>query len=165
MVHTAFRCRSTGAIRRLAMASGWGLALLHATAMASSVFIVNQPWLFPALKGKSTEAFMLLQSSEGGALIGVRSPAAANVAIIAPGGKNASLDRLPLPPGEAVLLAPGKHRLRLVHIDRTLKLGDRVPLVLTIQGADGASQTIAIDVEVRRRSAADDELREHSHHH
>lgn len=141
------------------------LALAHATAAASAVFIVNQPWVLPAARGKTTEAFMLLQSSEVASLVSVQSPYAANVAIIDAGGKKTSLDRLPLQAGEAVLLAPGKRRLRLVDIDRALKLGDRVPLVLTIEGADGARQTIAIDVEVRRRSAADDERREHSHHH
>lgn len=165
MVETAFCRGGVGAIRRLALASGCALVLAYVPATANSVFIVNQPWVLPAAKGKSTEAFMLLQSSERAALVGVQSPYAANVAIIGPSAKKTPLERLPLPPGEAVLLAPGKHRLRLMDMDRALKLGDRVPLALTIEGADGARQTIAIDVEVRRRSAVDDERREHSHHH
>ena len=144
---------------------GCVLALVHMTAMASPVFVVNLPWVLPAVKGKTTEAFMLLQSSEGAALVGARCPNAASVVIIEPGAKKAARDRLPLPPGEPVLLAPGKYRLRLAHIDRTLKSGDRVPLELIIETTDGARQTVAVDMEVRRRSALDDEAHEHHHHH
>ena len=146
------------------MVSGWALTFAS-SASAGSVFIVNLPWMLSAAKGKTTEAFMTLQSSESAELVRVQSPYAANVAIVGPGSKKSSLARLPLPPGKPILLAPGKYRLRLVDIDRTLKLGDRVPLVLTIETADGAHQTVAVDIEVRRRSALDDEAREHQHHH
>jgi periplasmic copper chaperone A len=160
----AFRCRAACA-RRWAIASGLALALAfaHATALARPVFVVNLPWALPAVKGKTTEAFMLLQSSEGAALVGVQCPYAASVAIIGPEAKK-SLARLSLPPGKPILLAPGKYRLRLAHIDRTLKLGDHVPLELTIETADGARQTVAVDMEVRRRSAFDDEAHEHHQH-
>src|SRR6185503_10063550 len=151
MSGVVFRRRFMRAVRR-ALVCGCALALAHATAMASSVFVVNLPWVLPAVKGKTTEAFMLLQSSEGAELISVQCPYATSAAIIRPGAKQSSLDRLPLPPGKPILLAPGKYRLRLAHIDRTLKLGDHVPLTLTIETADGARQTVAIDMEVRHRS-------------
>ena len=106
---------------------------------------------------------MTLRSSDGAVLVGVRSDAAASVTIVAAGAKGVAMDRLPLPRGEEVQLAPGKTRLRLLALNRTLKLGDRVPLVLAIEAADGSRQYIAIEVEVRRRSALDDEGREHKH--
>ena len=140
-----------------------GLACVQCPAFAQGVFTVNLPWALPAAKGKPTEAFMVLQSSDGAALVGVRSDAAASVGIVAAGTKAATMDRLPLPRGEEVQLAPGKIRFRLLAIDKTLKLGDRVPLVLTIEAADGVRRDIAVDVEVRRRSALDDERRAHKH--
>ena len=158
-----FRSRFKRRFRRAIVCGA--LALAHATAMASPVFVVNLPWVLPAVKGKTTEAFMLLQSSEGAELLSVQCPYAASAVIIGPGAKQSSLDRLPLPPGKPILLAPGKYRLRLAHIDRTLKLGDHVPLTLTIETANGARQTVAIDMEVRHRSAFDDESHEHHHHH
>lgn len=160
----ALTVRAAGSVRRYALLSGCAIALALAPAAVSSVFIVNLPWVLPAGKGKATEAFMLLQSSEDAALVGVSSPVAASVAIIAPGRKGATLDRLPLPRGEEVLLTPGKLRLRLNGLARPLKLGEQVPLVLTIEAADGSRRDITVRPEVRRRSVLEDELHEQHHH-
>ena len=40
---------------------------------------------------------------------------------------------------------------------------DRVPIVVTIETADGSRQEIALQAEVRRRSALDDHLLGHKH--
>jgi VCBS repeat-containing protein len=44
---------------------------------------------------------------------------------------------------------------------RTLKPGDRFPLTLQIQTADGTRQDIAVDAEVRFESPLDAERRAH----
>jgi copper(I)-binding protein len=159
----AFTERTARSLRRCVLLSGCTIALALAPAAVGSVFIVNLPWVFPAGKGKSTEAFMVLQSSDGATLVSARSPMATSVTIAAAGAKGARMDRLPLPLGEEVILAPGKLRLRLDGIQRTLKLGEQVPLVLTIEAADGSRQDITVRAEVRRRSVLEDELREHHH--
>jgi hypothetical protein len=46
-----------------------------------------------------------------------------------------------------------------------VRLGDIIPLTLTIQGADGVRQDIAVGAVARLRSPADDERRAHAHHH
>jgi VCBS repeat-containing protein len=48
-------------------------------------------------------------------------------------------------------------------LTRALKLGDRVPLMLTIESGDGSRQEIPIDAEVRRHSPIDDHLHGHAH--
>ena len=157
--------QATRMIRGWALLCACSFTLAHVPAAAGSVFIVNLPWVLPAGKGKSTQAFMNLQSSEGASLVEVRSPVATSVAIVAPGAKGAAMQRLPLPRGEEVALTPGKVRLRLDGVQRRLKLGELVPIVLTIEGADGSRQDIEVRVEVRRHSVLEDELREQHHHH
>jgi VCBS repeat-containing protein len=63
----------------------------------------------------------------------------------------------------AVSLSPNGIRLRLERIVRTLKPGERVAIVLTIEAADGQRRDISVKAEVRRRSPADDERRAHVH--
>jgi len=142
-------------------ALGAGLALALAPAIAMAVLIVHVPWVLPATKGAATDAFMEVTSLEGVALVGGRSPVARDVVLVAPGAKLQPVDRLVLPPGAPVILVPGSYRLHLRAVDRTLKVGDFVPLVLIFEGADGMRQEIAVQAEVRRHSATDDHLRGH----
>lgn len=139
------------------------IATAFVPAVAEAIFIVNQPWARPAANAASTDAYMELTSTDGAALVGARSGFARSVVIVAPGGKTREVERLALPEGARVLLAPGAYRLRLTMLDRALKLGDRVPIVLTIEGVDGKRQEIPIAAEVRRRSPSDDERRTHHH--
>jgi copper(I)-binding protein len=106
---------------------------------------------------------MELTSVDGGALVGARSDIARRVDLVGPGTTAKPVGRLPLPAGAPVILAPGSYRVRLVAIDRALKLGDWVPLVLIVEGADGSRQEVALRAEVRRRSALDDHLHGHRH--
>jgi VCBS repeat-containing protein len=61
-------------------------------------------------------------------------------------------------------LAPGEYRIALTRLTRPLKIGDHVPVSLTIESADGKRQELLINAEVRRRSAYDDEMT-HPHKH
>ena len=59
---------------------------------------------------------------------------------------------LVIEPGKTVKLAPGGTHLMLVDLKQTLKVGDRLPLVLSVQPADvGPSSltTITLEAEVR----------------
>ncbi len=106
---------------------------------------------------------MEITSVDGGALVGARSAFAGGARILGPGTRPTTIARLPLPAGAPVVLAPGSYRIRLSSLDRALKLGDVVPVVVIIEGADSNRQEIAVQAEVRRRSTVDDHLERHRH--
>ena len=54
------------------------------------------------------------------------------------------LDRIELPPGQAVVLQPGGMHLMLIDLKQPLKAGESFPL--TLKFADGESLTIAVSV-------------------
>ena len=126
---------------------------------AAAVFVVNEPWVLPATRSHSTEAYVNLTSSEGLTLVGVVGDVAADIGVHAAGGPAPKIARLPLPAGATVKLAPGGTRIVLAHVKRSLKLGDRVPLKLVLEDAQGTRQEISVDAEVRRRSPTDDHRR------
>lgn len=142
-----------------------GLVATMAASPASALFIVNQPWVRPAPVAQSTEAYMDLTSTEGAKLVGVRTDAAKSAAIRAPGKTAVTATSITLPPKRLVSLAPGQYRIALNQLLRTLKLGDRVNLTLTIELGDGSRQDIAVNAEVRLHSPLDDEHRAHTHTH
>jgi len=147
---------------RRALACGLAIALI-ATTDAAAIFIVNEPWVRLSPNARSAEAYMQLRSTEGATLVEVRSDATANVEMRPPGTKRTSIREIKLPAGETVMLAPGMHRFVLASVNRPLKLGDRVAIVLTIEAVDGSRQEIPVNAEVRRRSPTDDHRRGHSH--
>ena len=130
---------------------------------AHAVFAISLPWVRVAASATSAEAFMELRSSDGATLVAVRSDAAASVTIRRPGKGPATITKLPLPAGVPVTLAPGGYHLVLTRLARPLKLGDRVPLTLTIEAADGSRQEIPVSAEVRRHSIIEDHLGPHAH--
>lgn len=148
--------------RRVALGVGLGLALV--AQQASALLIVNQPWVRPAQRAHATEAYMNLTSTEGASVVGVVSDAA-GVSIRGPGSSQRSLQRLALPAQSRVALAPGGYRFALSRLVRTLKLGDRVHLTLTIEAADGSRQDVDVNAEVRMHSPIEDEMRAHKHEH
>ena len=149
-------------VRAWALACGMGLCVLAADACA--LFIVNQPWLRPAKSGQSTEMYMNLTSTDGATLVAARTEEAAAIVIRGPGKGLRTLDALPLPAKTLVALAPGKTRLVVIKLARTVKLGDRIAVTLTIEGSDGARQDIPLLAEARLRSPVDDELLSHHKH-
>jgi copper(I)-binding protein len=149
--------------RRIALACGLSLGLM--AQQASALFVVNQPWVRPAQQAGATEAYMNLTSTDGASLVGAASTAAAAVAILAPGKTAKKVDRLSLPAERVVTLAPDGYRIALRRLARTLKVGDRVQLTLTIEAADGTQQEVGVNAEVRLHSPIDDEMHAHTHAH
>jgi copper(I)-binding protein len=127
-------------------------------APAHGVFTVNQPWVKPG--ERTSEAYMILMSSEAAKLTHVRSSVAERAGLR---GKGSDVRAIALPAGRTVTLKPGAERIALFRLAHPLKLGDRVPLVLTVEAADGARQEIAVDAEVRNEWPVDAELRAHRH--
>ena len=144
--------------------AGWcfGLVLALVGGDADALFIVNQPWVVPAAKGRSTAAYMDLTSTEGAALVAAKSDAAARLSIGGP--KRASnVARLALPASEMIRLAPNGYRLVLDRLTRPIKRGERVLLTLVIEAPDGSRQEIGVNAEARFNSPLDEERRAHSH--
>jgi copper(I)-binding protein len=140
------------------------VALCAALALAGTdveaLFIVNQPWIKPGTR--ASEAYMVLTSTEGAALIGVRSPVAARAVLIR-SGRHGEHSAVPfkLPAGKAIALRPDGDRIALSGLSQPLKLGERIALTLTIETAAGAHEDIAVDAEVRKESPLDAERRAH----
>lgn len=141
----------------------FGLAALSVAVDAATLFVVTEPWVRLEANARSAEAYMQLRSSEGATVVGVRSEINANVAMRPPGTARTAVNEIRLPAGVTVLLAPGAYRLALPSLRRPMKLGDRVPLVLTVEAADGSRQEISVNAEVRRRSPTDDHKIPHRH--
>ena len=141
------------------------LALALPATGAQALTVVNQPWVRPATAGHSTEAYMNLTSTEGATLIAVRTDSAGAVEVHRPGDNKRTTTELSLPAQTIVELAPGKYRLSLRRLAKTVKLGDIVALALTIRGAGGILQDIPVSAVARLRSPVDDERRAHRHRH
>jgi copper(I)-binding protein len=145
--------------RRLLLAGAIGFALLASD--ASALFIVNQPWVRPARKAQTTNAYMNLTSTDGATLLAARSEAALHVSLRS--AHSIAAAGLPLPAKSEIALAPGHDHLRLTGLTRTLKIGDRIDITLTVRDDDGTVQAITVSAEVRFRSPVDDERRAHHH--
>ena len=139
------------------------LAFAPLPAYAAALFVVTEPWVRLAPSARSAEAYMELLSTDGAKLVGVRSEATASIVMRRPGTNRAAAAEIPLPAHTTVKLAPGAYRFALADLNRGLKRGDRIGLVLTIEAVDGSRQEIPVSAEVRRRSPTDDHLHPHKH--
>jgi periplasmic copper chaperone A len=146
-----------GQRRLLASVVAIAAAIMCGAACAYGVFTVNQPWVRPG--STTTEAYMVLASSEGATLVAARSSLAAK-AVLRGSHPARSLALIPLPAGKTVSLRRDGERIVLLGLKHELKLGDRVPLTLVLETAAGA-QEVAVDAEVRNESPVDAELRVH----
>lgn len=97
---------------------------------------------------------MQLVSSEGVTLVDVHCADAATARLV--GAERRNVAPMALPGGTTVSLAPGRTRVVLGKLSRTLHVGDRVSCTLVLRGNDGAAREIAVDAEVRKRSARED---------
>jgi copper(I)-binding protein len=157
MTFAALRHRLPG--RRLALAGAIAFALLASD--ASAMFIVNQPWVRPARKAQTTNAYMNLTSTDGATLLAARSEDARRVSLRS--AHSTAGAGLVLPAKSEIALAPGHDHLTLTGLTRALKIGDRITITLTVRDDDGTVQEITINAEVRFRSPIDDERRAHHH--
>ena len=132
------------------------LLALAPVASVAAVITVNEPWLRPAAAGGSTDVFMELTVSEPARLIDIRTPAAGKVALAQSGQRHLPPLDVELPAQKPLAMRDRGTRIVLSRVERTLKRGDRVPLTLVLKYADGTTQDIEVDAEVRRRSPSED---------
>jgi len=133
-------------------------ALIAAPALAQ--VNVTGAWARPTVPGQlGTGAFMTLTSKDGARVIEASSPVAGVVEIheMAMEGnvmKMRAVAVLDLPADKPVELKPGGYHVMLLDLNRTLKVGDRIPVSLRIETNDRRLVTLPLEVEVRSRAPA-----------
>lgn len=70
------------------------------------------------------------------------------------------VQKIDLPAGKPVKLAPGGLHVMLIGLKQPLKAGDRIPVTLTVEGEGGKRSTLKVDAEVRTADGA----KGHAHH-
>lgn len=137
--------------RMLALAAAASLVSASALAQVS----VSDPWVRATVPAqKVSGAFMQLRSAKAARLVEVKSPVAGRVEIheMAMQGQTMrmrAVDGIDLPAGQPVNLASGGYHVMLFDLQRQLKDGEQVPLTLTVQGADGKRETVAVQATVK----------------
>lgn len=136
--------------------SRFGLCLVASGAFAAAdAAVVTEAWARATVAGQSASvAYLTITSATPARLVGASSPAAGVVQVheMAMQGttmKMRPVDGVDLPAGKAVEFKPGGLHVMLQDLHQTLSGGDRVPLVLRIEGADHKVVEQAVSVEVR----------------
>lgn len=132
---------------------GLGLCLA-ANAWAANVKVENA-WVRATAPGQEVGGvFMTLTADADLTLVGVSSPGAGSAELHSMGMDKGTmtmrrLDRIALPKGRAVSLAPGGLHIMLFGLKAPLKAGATVPLTLTTRDAQGKYKEISTAFEVR----------------
>ena len=144
------------------------LALTFVIATPASAQVqVDTPWIRAAVPGQlSTGAFMDIRSEKKATIVKVES-AIAGVTEIHPMEMKGNvmtmraIDRLELPAGQPVRLAPGGQHIMLMDLKQPPKNGEIVPIKVTVEYADKKQETILVSAQVRGLGTAPPE---HHHH-
>lgn len=130
-----------------------GASLFSSAALAQVT--VTDPWVRATVPTqKVSGAFMQLRSSKAARLVEVKSPVAGRVEIheMAMQGQTMrmrAVESLELPAGQPVNLASGGYHIMLFDLKQQLKDGAQVPLTLTVVGADGKREDVAVQAAVK----------------
>jgi hypothetical protein len=132
------------------------LAVSGGNVLAQQSVEITGPWVRETVAAQTaTGGFMEITSRQGGVLIGASSTVAGRVEVhqMKMEGntmKMRAIDKLDLPAGKPVKLAPGGYHLMLLDLKKTLPAGTVVPLTLSIAGNDGKRSNVEVNAEVRR---------------
>jgi copper(I)-binding protein len=120
---------------------------------------VSDAWVRATVPGQlAAGAFMKITSRANARLVGASSPVAKiaevhEMKLEAGVMKMRAADRLELPAGKAVTLAPGGYHVMLMGLAQPLREGDAVPITLTIEDAGGARRDVRVTAAVRAIAA------------
>ena len=126
-----------------------------AAAAAQAQVTARDAWVRGTVPAqKTTGAFMTLTSAKDAKVVGVSTPIARQAEIhesMNHGGvmHMHAVEALELPAGKPVALKPGGFHVMLVGLERPLKEGEIVPIVLTIEGPDRKRTTVEVKAAVR----------------
>ncbi|MCE4553716.1 copper chaperone PCu(A)C [Roseateles cellulosilyticus] len=136
------------------------LAALFAWSAApaqGTIVKVDDPWVRATVAPqKATGAFMQLTAARTVKVVAASSPLADIVEIHEmkmDGGvmRMRAVDALPLPAGQSVALKPGSYHVMLMGLKAPIRVGESVPLTLTVEGEDKQRTAVEIRAEARSR--------------
>ena len=116
---------------------------------------VSHAWVRPTAPGQSVAgAYLEISSAVPSKLVAASSPLAGSVEIHFMRLENGvmemrQLKSLDLPANKTVKLEPGGLHIMLLDLKQPLKLGDKVPLRLTLQHDDHGKTVVEVQAQVR----------------
>ncbi len=116
---------------------------------------VDRAWVRATVPGQmASGAYMGIASDKPVRIVGVETPAAslAQIHEMSMKGNTMSMravDALEVPAGKRVELKPGAFHVMLMDLKQPLKKGERIPLVLRIEGPDRKTVEQTVSLEVR----------------
>jgi copper(I)-binding protein len=122
---------------------------------------VENAWARATVPGqKNGSVYLDLTSASDAVLVAVGSLVAQSAELHSSsmdGGvmRMRALPRLELPAGRTVRLTPGTMHVMLVDLKQPLKVGDKVPLTLSVQSSGSSLTTLKLQVEVRADAGAE----------
>lgn len=135
-------------------AASFALSMFAGAARSDELLQVSDAWVTPSRPGQTVVGgYMRLRSAQDAALVQIDTDTAAKAEMHQMSMENdimrmRRLDRLDLPAGQTVDLAPGARHLMLFDVRRPLKAGDTVALTLTLRLADGRSVRRTVNAQV-----------------
>ena len=135
------------------------IALLGLALPALAQTTVSDAWVRASVaQQQSTGAFMTLTASSDSKLVGVASPIAKTVQVheMTMNGDVMGMKEVKaveLPAGKPVSLDPNGYHVMLMGLTQQVKEGEKVPLTLTVEDAQGAKETLNVQAEVRALNA------------
>lgn len=139
-----------------------GLAALFLLSMAVPALaqtIVSEAWVRATVPHQqSTGAFMTITASRDSKLISVASPVAKTVQVheMTMNGDVMGMREVKavaLPAGKPVTLDPNGLHVMLMGLTGQVKEGEQVPLTLTVETVEGATETIDVQAQVQGLTA------------
>lgn len=134
-------------------------ALVAGSVYAADVQVSNA-WARPTMPAQPVgAAYVTLTSASNAELVKVASPVAKKVELHTMTMKDGMMEMreiasLPLPAGKPVTLMPGGNHIMLIDLNKPLRVGDHVPLHLTIKQAGGKQIELDADAVVAEKSPA-----------
>ncbi|NTV94391.1 MAG: copper chaperone PCu(A)C [Thiobacillus sp.] len=128
--------------------------LLALPALADTVKVDNA-WVRATAPGqKVAGAFMDLTADADMAVVAAASPAAKVVQLHTMSMDNGvmvmrEIKEVTLAKGKTVSLKPGGMHVMLIDLTGQIKAGSKTPVTLTVRGADGKTQKVAVELEAR----------------
>ncbi len=154
------------------MQAKWLVAAVAAM-VAGSVYAadvqVSNAWARPTMPAQPVgAAYVTLTSAANAELVKVGSPVARKVELHTMTMKDGMMEMreiasLPLPAGKAVTLQPGGNHIMLIDLSKPLRVGDHVPLHLTVKQAGGKLVELDADAVVAEKAPGGQMRMDHGH--
>ena len=138
-----FPCIATFRLLALLLCLGFALA-------SQAQVIVKNPWVRTTVPGQqATGAFMQLSSRQDVKLVMASSPVAGVVEVHEMKMEKDIMTMRPvgvlaLPAGQTIEFKSGGFHLMMMDLKKQIKAGDKVPLTLVFEGAQGKRQTLEV---------------------